>query len=507
MVVLRRKNLYFLQLFPLLNRYICRDRKKGICAEKEWEMIKVKKFFMKSGLIMSLGLCALPEPPKVIVDGDRKLSIDCSIHIPEGRKDITGTAPTGFYWYQPDNAQKLSKNYREIKKFYASTAESSSEDIPAVTPSPSPTKGNEQYYSAMITSGDFSYRIVDKTKKEIAILKIDTEKSKLVIPSEIDGYKVVRLGVDIYYVTEVDIDISNVEECIVTPKTQKNLKKLIISDGIKGIGFCSFRGCDHLSEIRLPEGYCKIGESAFGCSCEVSPLKKVYIPYTCTMADDVFGRWKSYDLDEMIIDNNGCYSDDDVAFSSANIKKIVFLGCKEKNYNIFDLMADSVVHKMIFNPTVESITMYKNGIKIKQLIMNGKKTKIKVDKEYSCYSEPEYQYLAINTLYTVKGAKAISWAKKNKVTYKIKKAPKVAGISVKKSGKKYTHNWKGVVTKVETHTYRHKKWKKSIKKMKTTYRIYGKKKGGKYKLIGTTKKSKIISGYQKIRVKPDLSWE
>ena len=414
--------------------------------------------------------------------------------------------PTGFYWYQPDNAQKSSKNYREIKKFYASTAESSSENIPAVTPSPAPTQGNEQYYSDMITSGDFSYRIIDKTKKEIAILKIDTEKSKLVIPSELDGYKVVRLGIEKYSVQETQMDISGLEECIVTPKTQKNLKKLIISDGIKGIGYGSFRGCDHLMELRLPEGDCTIGEFAFGCFSSVSPLKKVYIPHKTTMLNNVFGSWQSYNLDEIIIDNNGVWSFDDITFCSADIKTIVFLGQKTKNYDMNSFLLNSVIHKMILNSTVKTLNIYEDNIKIKKLIVNGKNTKIKVKKDID-FDETENLYLKTDILCTVKGAKAISWAKKNKVTYKIKKAPKVASISVKKSGKKYTHNWKGVVTKVETHMYRHKKWEKSVKRMKTTYRIYGKKKGGKYKLIGTTKKSKITSSYKKIRVNSEISWE
>jgi len=398
----------------------------------------------------------------------------------------------------------LSKEHEEI--IYASTAESSSEDIPVATPSPTPTQGNEQYYSDMITSGVFSYRIIDKRKKEIAILKIDTEKSKLVIPSELDGYKVVRLGIETYSVQETQMDISGLEECIVTPKTQKNLKKLIISDGIKGIGYGSFRGCEHLVELRLPEGDCTIGEFAFGCFSSVSPLKKVYIPHKTTMLNNVFGSWQKYNLDEIIIDNNGVWSFDDITFCSADIKTIVFLGQKTKNYDMNSFLLNSVIHKMILNSTVKTLNIYEDNIKIKKLIVNGKNTKIKVKKDID-FDETENLYLKTDILCTVKGAKAISWAKKNKVTYKIKKAPKVAGISVKKRGKKYKHNWKGVVTKVETHMYKHKKWKKSVKRMKTTYRIYGKKKGGKYKLIGTTKKSKIISGYQKIRVKPDLSWE
>lgn len=59
------------------------------------------------------------------------------------------------------------------------------------TPLPTPTKAVTlpHYYSEMITSGIYSYRFINEEKTKIAILGIDTNEEKLVIPSQMMNSK------------------------------------------------------------------------------------------------------------------------------------------------------------------------------------------------------------------------------------------------------------------------------------------------------------------------------
>ena len=398
-------------------------------------------------------------------------------------------------------------NSQGKEKWSKFSSEESTNTLPAI--SPDPIQDKNKFYSDMITSEIYSYCFIDEKKTKIAILQIDSKDSKLVIPSELDGHKVVRLGINVYNPISEDVDVEPSDASIVTQNTQENLKTLVISNGIEEIGCYAFFGCKQLSDLQLPEGDYRIGEGAFSNTNSISCLKRIKIPYRANLYDGVFNLPKAYDLEEVVVDSDkyGRYADEYTCFNHVNINNLVFQGKKGKSYDLFLFMASGTVNKMVINSSVKSLTLYKDQLSIKKMIVNGKKTKIKGKKTSSCYSSEYYPlYLKINTIYTVNGAKVISWAKKNKVTYKTKKAEKVSGISSKKSRKKYKHNWKSAVTKVETYKYKNKKWKKSVKKIKTIYRVYGKKKNGKYKYIGETKTPGFVSGYQKIRVKTDVNW-
>lgn len=51
-----------------------------------------------------------------------------------------------------------------------------------------------------------------------------------------------------------------------------SVKKVVIGDGITGIGSCAFNGCSELSEITIPEGVTSIGREAFGDCISLTSL-------------------------------------------------------------------------------------------------------------------------------------------------------------------------------------------------------------------------------------------
>lgn len=136
------------------------------------------------------------------------------------------------------------------------------------------------------------------------------------------------------------------------------------------------------------------------------------------------------------------------------------------------------------------------------MIVNGKNTVIKYGST-NMYSNGND--LKIGMIYTVPDSKAVKWAKKNKIPYRVIISEKITDITTKKKGKLYNHKWKNVSTKIATYSYQKKKlkWKNSVSDVKTKYVIYGKK-NGKYEYVGTTTKPKITSKYKHIKIETTI---
>lgn len=107
-------------------------------------------------------------------------------------------------------------------------------------------------------------------------------------------------------------------------------------------------------------------------------------------------------------------------------------------------------------------------------------------------SLPAYDVLngdvTFGDIYTVDHAKAISFARKNKINYHVKQAGKVKKISSKKKGKTYQHSWKKAKTEV------------------TSYRYNKKAKNGTYKRIASTTSEKIKTNYRYVKIKTSKIW-
>ena len=91
----------------------------------------------------------------------------------------------------------------------------------------------------------------------------DTASGNYIIPSEVDGYKVIRLGILSFYNTQ--------------------LTKVTIPPSVKSIGEGAFSACKHLSSISIPEGIEVIPKHAFG-NCH--SLYSVHLPSTIKCIKD-----------------------------------------------------------------------------------------------------------------------------------------------------------------------------------------------------------------------------
>ena len=94
--------------------------------------------------------------------------------------------------------------------------------------------------------------------------------SALVIPEEIDGHKVVKLGSGAF---------ENHEEIV----------SVQIPDSITSIGASAFRNCSNLENVNLPKNLISIGNRAFA---ECTKIEKINLPKSLTEVDTAGWNWR-----------------------------------------------------------------------------------------------------------------------------------------------------------------------------------------------------------------------
>lgn len=103
-------------------------------------------------------------------------------------------------------------------------------------------------------SGDYAYEMVDEDS--IQITNYNGSEIDLVIPSQIDGYSVVKIGYGAF------------AEC-------KSIQKVTLPETLRTIDYYAFSQCTQLQEIQLPNSLISIGRYAFaGCHS----LKQISVP-------------------------------------------------------------------------------------------------------------------------------------------------------------------------------------------------------------------------------------
>lgn len=109
----------------------------------------------------------------------------------------------------------------------------------------SPTAGSEQTSGArrIGTSAQWRYAVTDDG---VEILSYNGNEASVSVPEELDGGKVRSIGARAF--------------------SRKNVKRMVLPDGVTAIGMNAFEGCRQLEEVNLPDSIVSIGRWAFfGC--------------------------------------------------------------------------------------------------------------------------------------------------------------------------------------------------------------------------------------------------
>lgn len=195
------------------------------------------------------------------------------------------------------------------------------------------------------------------------------------------------------------------------------LKKVVFEDGIEIIGIDCFKGCVNLRDVVLPKSLVYISSGAFFDSGKISELS---FPKGVMAGKFVFSH-------ELLLDKVTFYSDGslDCQFCKnplAGNTTEAYVYYNEKNPEYFltgylkKLYVDPQISTLNIKLQWESEVPY-NG-SIKELVMNGKNTKLSMDKD---------------------------------IPYFIKKTGKAQTVKAKKKNGHYRANWKKVKTKIERH--------------------------------------------------------
>ena len=128
----------------------------------------------------------------------------------------------------------------------------------------------------------------------------DGDETELVIPPELDGYKVVKINSYAF-------------------SANWNLVSVVIPDGVTDIGTCAFENCGNLASVKIPDSVTSIYNWAFG-SCE--RLISITIPDSVTsIGDGAFAGCTS--LESVKLSNNlssiGSYAFKDTGLKNVTI--------------------------------------------------------------------------------------------------------------------------------------------------------------------------------------------
>ncbi len=150
----------------------------------------------------------------------------------------------------------------------------------------------------------------------ITLTKYTGDRKNIVIPAEIDGKKVVKIGEAIF-------------------KNNTSIRKIKIEEGISCIGYDAFSGAYYLNEVDIPESVVSIGDAAFElCYC----LEELELPKNLQSIESI--TFLSTSLRRLTIPGTvkvieehaflGCRSLEEVIMEEGveQIDKAVFYGCE-----------------------------------------------------------------------------------------------------------------------------------------------------------------------------------
>lgn len=347
----------------------------------------------------------------------------------------------------------------------------------------------KRYYQ----SGIYTYFIMNEQEKQISICGIASLESSIVIPSELDGYQVYALG---YESHEED---SYRTAAKIGGGVQENLVELVIPPSVRRIWPNAFLGSKKLRRVSLPEGI-TLGN---GCFSECGNWKDIVLPANAVCES---GSLPSGAIRTLQIGSGSAMAE---AMFHGSIETLTVSGEKPGVFNLASSWVSLEVQNLISPVGVEKLIFnYSDGKShVRKLYVNDSETELEANRKHDYVT---WGTVTFGEIYTVEDANAISFARKNKIKYHVKRAAGVKKVTRKKINNIYEYTWEKSGTKITSFQYSKskKKWKKSVREIPTLYRVYGKiTKAGKYQLIARTKTPKFKTKFKYIKIEPVAAWE
>lgn len=223
---------------------------------------------------------------------------------------------------------------------------------------------NAQVDNKTIISGNYEYQVIDEIKKTATLLKIKNYGEKLILPTKIDGYKVVKIGRDVR--EEDDIQAS---DCEVLGNGAEIVEKIIIPEGVTSIGVYSFMNTPSLSQVIFPKSLREIGYMNF---MKAKKIKTLSLPSQIRIE----GAFKDSVFDKVSVNGSLTGYYDDYAHGGSGlggkIKDMLVKGSGRVEISCAANVSNLVVSKSVKELFLSSGSM-------KNIEVKNKKTKLSID--------------------------------------------------------------------------------------------------------------------------------
>ena len=282
-------------------------------------------------------------------------------------------------------------------------------------------------------SGIYSYEVLDETKKEATLRRIDTVNQKVVIPSQIDGYTITSVG----STAEFGGVVSEMEVLLYAA----SVREIVFPETVKRVGTCAFAGCPVLSKLTFAgKEAVTIGADAFENCEQLVDLK----------------------LENMIIEYQ--------AFAGLHPIQNVILG---DNVTFLDWGDDDYNYgkKPFGERKVNNMYLAKKSIGV-NLNFEGNITNLYVQGKDTVMKGTAKACKKIKNIFVLPKAKAISFFKNKKKSYQVMSCKSNVGkITKKLAGSRYKLLWKKAYVKVTKYSFKKKKWKATKTKVPAYYAV------------------------------------
>lgn len=159
-------------------------------------------------------------------------------------------------------------------------------------------------------------------------------------------------------------------------KNNKEIKHVVIEDGVTDIGYCTFGDCSNLKDITIADSVTNIGKLAFK-NC--SSLENIIIPNSV----EVINSYTFYNCNNItrVTIPTGVTTIDRKAFCECTNLTDIYYGSTEEQWNKMSISSE--------NDELENVTIhYKRDIPLTTATI----TKTETSEGYTFYVEPEQTY-------------------------------------------------------------------------------------------------------------------
>lgn len=234
-----------------------------------------------------------------------------------------------------------------------------------------------------LNSGEWMYAVISEQEKTCKIVGYDGYTREIIIPAEINGYKVIAID------REAFCNFSTIGS-------------VVIPDTVRYIGRYAFYHCENLERVTIPNGVAYMDDHAFACTA----LYRVEIPASVEKIEfDVFYNCRSLTSIDVDAANENYSSIDGVLFNKSQTELICFPAHKVVQHYKIPGSVTHIENQAFLNNALPCITIPDSVISIGTMALGYSYE----DWGYTDLTEKIYGF----TIFGEKDSVAEIYAKKN----------------------------------------------------------------------------------------------